>query len=376
MKTLDVLAVGDIHMNNRLPMARPTQNGKTDRLEDQLRMWDQLEEYAAAHDIMTTLILGDLFDKKLLDAVTLTETVRAVARGTQKHILPGNHDANSLRGGRFTVEVFKSLPPYHVMVHDQPKRFNAPAAVGGAEWLDFWPMPYMPIEETRTALLEMGLNRKPDKVNVLLFHNSIMKCEHLGWVCDDGIEPEAVCDGFNWVLSGHFHTHQKFGPNDVGMYLGAPMQHGYADVGEKRGFWHLTFREDGTRTAKLIPVDAPEFWVAESMEEVPERLLDVKRGDFLRIFIRATHPDWVVQKPRMETLVHQLQADGINAEYKHRPIYHHQQRIVTSGGAEQKVTIDEIVSTYVDGDGVMTGDLDKSRLKQLGREALQAIRQG
>lgn len=75
MKTYTVIAISDVHMSNRLPFAQPTTNGMTDRLEDQIRLWAHVAKTATDTEAKAILVLGDLFDKALVDPVTLHATV-------------------------------------------------------------------------------------------------------------------------------------------------------------------------------------------------------------------------------------------------------------------------------------------------------------
>lgn len=369
-----LLAIGDVHMSNALPLSRPTSDGRTDRLEDQVAMWGQLGAHAAHVKADAVVIVGDLFDKKLLDAVTLTETVRAItAIPCPVFILPGNHDANSLKGGRFTVEVFAAMRRKGITLLDGSSVWNP------KEWLAFWPVPYATVEETRTKLeaVRTSMADVPAAVNVLLFHNSIIGCRHLGWECDDGIPPEEVCEGFQYVISGHFHTSQTFGPDDCGMYLGAPMQHNFGDVGEVRGFWDMTFTPGGRVACELIPVEAPRFHAITSLDAVTDAMLEMNAGDYLRISITATRADWITIKPRVLTVVEQLNASGFRVRYQHVPVYHHEARIQDDGeGGKAKFSMEDAITQYVESGGVVVGGLDKEKLRQIAHQALAAARQG
>lgn len=362
------LASADLHMYNRLPYARPSADGRTDRLDEQLAVLRQMREEALRHDVDWVFLLGDIFDKSLVDAVTLTHTIEEIV---QFHcpvgILPGNHDANSLKGGRFTVEAFGAMKRdgLRFLHSEKPLKFG---------WLKFWPLAFMPVEPSRQALARMRERLNPEDVNVLLFHNSIIGCTHIGWKCDDGLRAAEVCSRFDYVLAGHFHTHQLFGKRKQGMYLSAPMHHHFGDVGREAGFWILNFHDNGRRDELFIKSDAPRFYKADKLETPPE----VVAGDFLRFQIRATHPEWEAMLPAARAYVSALELKGIRADVKHDPIYHHESRM---GGPPKKtkaaaLTIDEAVTRYVDTPGVIPGTLDKERLKALGRDALSAMRSG
>lgn len=354
---------GDHHMSNALSYARPSDNGRTDRLDNQLAAWEQMREYAHKNNVDGTFLLGDLFDKARLDPVTLVETKEAIRRLSQAslvYILPGNHDAISIRGERFNVEMFRNDRD-RIIYLDQHK----PLQFGD---LAFWPLEYMPVSATleslasiRTSVSDVGAG-----INVLLFHNSVVGCEHLAWLCDDGVTPEQLLEGFDWAIGGHFHTHQTFGDDDQGMYTGAWMQHDFGDRGEKRGFWDITFFSDGSREEVHVRSNTPRFWYADPYT-VPNK---AKPGDYVRWEVPATHAEYEQLKVDLEAAADVFRKDGLNVEYKHRPVYQHNERIITTDEMAS-VGMPQMVPRYVDSEHVEIGQLDAKRLKALGAEIMQ-----
>lgn len=370
--------VADVHMSNRLPHARPTRDGMTDRLEDQLRLWGEMKQCADTSDVDGVFILGDLFDKSMVDAVTLTHTVEAVTAFNQPvYILPGNHDANSVRGGRFTVEAFGRMrrDNIHVLKTGEPVEY--------AMWLRFWPVEYMPASETRERLDIIRSRLNPEHTNVLLFHNSILGCTHQQWTCDDGMEAEEVCEGFDHVLAGHFHDSQRFGPGGVqGLYLGAPMHHHYGDVGREAGYWLMTFRSTGVLTAQFIEPKLPRFHKVKVKGtgldgELEAVLPELEPLDYLRIEVECTNAVWAKVKPEAKVFCEALASREIRASAKHKPVYQHKVRLEGDGQGEPMATaptLEAAVTRYVDASGVVIGDLDPGELKRIGRETLAAVR--
>lgn len=361
------LSSADIHMSNRLPYARPSADGRTDRLDEQLAVLRQMRREAESEDVDGVLLLGDIFDKSLVDAVTLTHTVEEIVQFKPPvFILPGNHDANSLKGGRFTVEAFGA------MRRDGLKFLHSEEPLDFGGWLKFWPIAYMTADATRESLGRIRENLDTADTNVLLFHNSIIGCTHIGWKCDDGLRPAEVCARFDWVLAGHFHTTQRFGKKDRGMYLGAPMHHHFGDVGRPAGFWKFTFHPNGKREELFIQSDAPHFYQYDSLDAK----LSAVPGDFVRYRVRATHPEWEAIRPAARALCAELEMKGVRADVKHDPIYHHESRMKTKTARAEALSLDAAVAQYVEMTGVVAGVLDKERLKTLGRDALSAVRGG
>lgn len=380
MRSYRALFISDIHMSNKLPQAQLVADGMSDRLNDQMALWNRVHATAREYKPAATFVLGDLFDKSLVDAVTLTATTEAMmASPVPLFILPGNHDAVSTQGGRFTVEAFGKMGSKRVKYVGS----NVLEPLELTPWLRFWPVEYSGkarAEATIGAIREKvsykdahGAPVDRRGVEVLLLHHSILGCKHLGWTCDDGLDADEVVDGFDHVFSGHFHETQKFGTDDKGMYLGAPMHHRMDDEGRSAGYWIVDFTPEG-RTETFIDGGAPHMHSAV-WPRAPVTTLKHKArpGDYLRVVVEATHAEWLTLRPAVMECVERMKARGIRATFKHRPIYHHEVRIASSVlGA--KVSMDEMVSSYVDSADVETSGMNIESLKNIGRRALEEAR--
>lgn len=359
-----ILCISDIHMSNRLPYAKPGPGGVTDRLQDQLDMWRRVHESVLENRVDATFVLGDLFDKSTVDAVTLTHTIGALAdTPVPLYVLPGNHDAiDPVRGGRYTPEAFAEMGHARIRYLS-----GSPGDMLSHGDLRFWPVRYMDLEATRAALdaARDGMKRSRVKTEVLLLHCSILGCKHFGWTCDDGLEPSELT-GWDMVLSGHFHEHQVF--NDgAGMYLGAPMHHRFDDSGRKAGWWILDFSKRKPRR-RFIDGGAPRFhefeWPAVD---------DVHEGDYVRVKVVGTHAEYIAQRPSVLEWVARQRGRGVRADHKHVPVYHHDVRI-TGHSDMATLGLDSAVDAYVDSADVSTEGLDPKRLKAIGHRALAAVR--
>lgn len=368
----------DIHMNNNLPHAKPTADGRTDRMEDQIKLWERFGKIAGKVGAEHFWIAGDLFDHGRIDAVTLAETARVTSGfPVPMCVMPGNHDAHTIRGGRFNLEAFGHLAGDRIVyVGGRPTAFYCPRP-----WLVFWPLEFMPVEDTRSALHDIREQIKDglpqvesrERMDVLLMHNSIEGCQHAGWVCDDGLTADEVCEGFDYVIAGHFHDTQTFGPDDNGMYLGAPMHHRFSDVGRDAGFWALTFIEGEGMRKRFFNGKSPRFHEADWKGAVGDSDEDVKPNDYLKVKVTATHANWVTERPAVIEAVEELKRRGVRASFKHIPIYHHTARIKGHDGMDA-ISMDKAVPGYLKAPDVDITGLDRAKLKAIGRAALAAAR--
>lgn len=361
------LNISDIHMSNSLPHAKQTNaRGVTDRLADQLALWRRVFAAAERARCEAIFIQGDLFDHSRTDAITLTETFRAIgASPVPVFIVPGNHDGVNTRGERFTVEALSELPRCQYM--------ETGWAYRPRPWLTFWPMEFSPLARTREALKAMKLQR--GEVNVLLMHNSVVGCTHGGWTCEDGqgLTPAELTERFDHVLSGHFHDPQFFGRKQKGRYLGAPMHHRFDDVGRPAGFWIMEFRKDGSRKEVFVDGGAPRFHTVPFTKDRAE--LKVRRGDYVRVIVRCTHAKLVKKQIAADRYVDTLREQGLRANWIHEPVYHHVSRMAStdSSGAAEVLTPRKMVPGYVETVEVDTAGLDRKALKRMGREIFTAV---
>lgn len=369
-----VIFVSDVHMSNSLPRAQAVEpRGVTDRLRDQTLMWERIREDAQEFGADEIAVLGDLFDKARPDPITLTATVSVISSIAGDvcpvSILGGNHDAVNTRGERFLVECFGE------MGNDRIRYLRSGEPVCSKPWLSFWPVEYCPPETAREWLKKIRKRMKGrGHVNVALLHHSIIGCRHGGWTCDDGLEADEVCEGFDWVFSGHFHDPQKFGPDGRGLYLGAPLHLRGDDAGRRAGYWAVKFKEDGRAVRKMIDGGCPRFhefpWTDSVAVDFPE---PAKKGDYVRLVVEATTAEWKARQPLVKERVDALKKAGFRASFRLKPVYHHSVRLERAESPDA-YTPEKSVEAYVGRPDVAKSGLDPERLKRVGLEVLSEAR--
>jgi DNA repair exonuclease SbcCD nuclease subunit len=372
--TFTAIVTSDLHLSNRLQFAKPTENGRTDRLDDQLALLDSIKTEAKKADAV--IIAGDLFDQSRVDAVTLTETtggLRKISEAAPLFIMAGNHDAVNITGGRFTVEAYGAMRSANIRYISSNK---AGTGLHMNDWLRFWPIEFCPIPETQLKLDQARAKMKAERmgVEVALLHNSIMGCGHEGWLCDDGLTPEEATEGFDFTIAGHFHTPQDFA-GGKGMYCGAPLHFRFDDANRKAGFWRIEFESDGTIRRHFIDSGLPRFY-AETWEAAQLRMKGhagrlIGPGDYYRVEVSATHAEWTKIKPAVFEYVERMKAAKIRCSFKHKPLYHHTERLQASKSSKKRIRPIEMIDEYVDAANVDTSGLDSALLKRIGRKALE-----
>jgi DNA repair exonuclease SbcCD nuclease subunit len=323
---------------------------------------------ARKYDADGILIDGDLFDKARLDPVTLAETtlaVEATAKVCPVFVVPGNHDASSVKGGRYNVEALAAIDGVEVVRNGLIASLSTPS-------IKFYGCPYSAIDVNKDDVEIMRSGLDPDDHNVLFFHNSVVGCRHLAWVCDDGVGAEELCEGWDDVISGHFHTKQKFG--GCGRYLGAPMQHNFSDVGERRGFYVVTFDRGAKTRFKFVDTKLPTFhdveWGDVNVEGTPDGVVE---GDYVRVTVEATSGEWSMIRPELEAIFETWSLAGINGVPRFKPVYHHETRGVDVDSIVG-ASVEELSERYVKSNDVVIGDLDEPTLIKMGKLIMSEAR--
>jgi len=276
------IVTADWHWCNALPYSvLDWDTGVTDRMLDIRRMAKYIAALGQKHGAEGLLILGDYFDRKLLDAVTLTaasQTMRRLAKSfTQIWVLPGNHESHDARLIHFTNKWLEAVrgvkvPTEPVTIPDSRIRLY----------------PYAPVPQLRKTL---EADRANGKGLAGCLHTTFKGAAEYGHTFKDGLLSSDV-KHFDLVLSGHVHTKQKLEGVKRGWYVGSPLPIDFRDEGTKC-VWML----DGN-TLELSAIPLP------SVVTVPFRTIEVDLFDdgsikdlaerlpeavgYLRVTIRGT----------------------------------------------------------------------------------------
>lgn len=366
-KTIKAIFTADVHMSNTLPFSTVVENGCSDRLLDQLSLWKKIYKVIKKKGAQCLVILGDLFDRSKVDAVTLTHTVSSIVNcPVPVFILPGNHDASTMSGGRFTVEAFSSMDKQDVTVIGLKDKNEW--GMGGDDVV-FWPISFRTISETEKTIMGIKGRMKDWDNNILLLHGSILGADSYGWKCDDGLDPK-IFEGFDQVLAGHFHQTQSF--SDNGFYVGSPMQHHFGDCGSDCGVWLAEFNKGEKNKFEYIKIRTPKFHIFD-YDEFSVDILKKKKykgGDFIRFNVVSTHADFVKKKVAVEETCRLLTDKGFKVNYRHKQISQTNERI-SIAKKDGIIQLDSAVSKYVKSTQT---ELKPEQLIRLGKEILEGVR--
>lgn len=367
----------DWHLSNKLPYAKAMSgmDGITDRLLEQMGVIRQIIKAAKEMKVNGFYILGDIFDKRSLDAIVLKAGAQLISELLQVvsavFIMVGNHDVYSLSSDRSVNEFFDFIGSGGAKYLNPETTMSLPG-----QGVRFHVLPWcsLDIADERLKRMVKSKNRRKKMTDekmtdVLLLHHSVKGAKDRNWVSEDGLNPEDLDRDWDLILSGHFHDHQAFGSK--GYYVSAPMQHDFGDEGDgRRGYYVVTF--DGTdykldfhttehrcfrsilySTYLLSPLEYKNDW---------------KKGDYVRFDALCTHAEWKLLKPEVEETETELVKKGFMViPARFIPQTQHEDRIQLPEG----VSTTEVLSKYLD--VTSYEGLDRGRLLSIASHALKEV---
>lgn len=364
--TYRALFVADVHAGNSLPWSlKDPETLITDRLLDILRVLDTMAIRAQRNKIKDIWILGDLIDKRLVDAVTLklvTSTLVGIQeRGLRVLLVPGNHEASDAACRHFTLDQYASMN-FWVAGQQDGEQVGIVEPVPGFR---IAAIPFLPVARF-TEILDNTM--AANKFDLLLIHQTIQGGAVGNWVCPDGVSP-AVLESFaKNTLSGHFHSPQDITKNVS--YLGAPVQHSFGDRDDARGFWDIEFT--GTEVKRIkVKVASPTFHELEWItSERPPDMSAIPQGSYINVKVigpkTAVDKLWTTAEHWASEEKQQLEARLL----KLTPVTDNEptRRRASLQTSDERPTWDTVVSRYLSGTDC-TG-LNRDRLEQLGKELI------
>lgn len=362
--TYRALFVADVHAGNSLPWAvKDPETLITDRLHDIIDVLTQMTDYANERMIIDIWVLGDLIDKRLVDAVTLklvtAKLMEMKAQGLVVRLIPGNHEAGDAAGKHFTLDAFSDMGFWVAGINDASDQISVIHPVPGFEVVA---MPYLPISRA-VQIAESGKD-----FHLMLLHQTIKGGMVGGWESPDGLDPEMLESVATHVFSGHFHTPQTIGKHVH--YLGAPVQGTFGDAGEERGFWDVSWTGKFCKRVKVPIVGAPRFHeLIWKVGDDPPRASEINPKDYVTVKVSGLSTEvnklWITA----EEWCAGVKAEGARLCRPVPLITKEPTKARISLGADgDRPTWDTVLSRYLD--AADCSGLNRQRLEQLGKELM------
>lgn len=212
------------------------------RLENCLRVLDDVYEYADRNEISVLLFGGDLYDsQKALRTVVVNHTVKKFSELAKKYpeiiclAITGNHDQDekSILGNEAgsALEHIQTLIPENFYILDNDAQKIGETAIFGIPYYEYG-------EHFRKRLEEQSEIAAKHKARgmktILMIHQTPSGLANLNIPTDTNVD-DPLYDAFDFVWCGHIHAKQMITPKFV--LGGSPLHRDLGDEGQDKGFW-------------------------------------------------------------------------------------------------------------------------------------------
>ncbi len=222
--------------------------------DERWRTLEKLIEIGKKEKIEIFVISGDLFDKGI-NAENLRHKIRDIFSNTgfKITIIPGNHDSDSYKGGKYFGEDANILS-------DLNKPF---------EYKDvrIWGLPFELIEgeDILNKLSSLANNLYKDKKNILLYHGELLDAffsrRDFGEEGEERYMPVKLSYfkdlNIDYILAGHFHKNFDMWTLENGgyfIYPGSPISITKREIGQRK----VNIFEVGKPPTEYV-LDTPHF---------------------------------------------------------------------------------------------------------------------
>jgi exonuclease SbcD len=264
-KIMKILHFADLHLGVESYGRIDPETGLSTRLQDFLKAFDQLVDYALENRVDLVLFCGDAYKSREPSQTQQREFARRIKRlsggGIPVFLLVGNHDTPNTIGGATTPEIFDTLAVNNVYVASKPSLYRIPT---GSGTLQIAALPWL----RRSTLLtrEETKNLTPEQINQRLEQvlTSIIDkyageldpalpailAAHV-WVTGArvgsersmviGQEPNLLLSNvarpaFDYVALGHIHRHQVLSESPPVVYAGSLERVDFGEEADAKGF--------------------------------------------------------------------------------------------------------------------------------------------
>lgn len=306
-----ILHFSDLHLGVENYGTLNPKTGLSTRVDDFLRSFDEVVDYAISQQVDAVLFSGDAFKNRDPNPTIQRLFARRIRRLAEAAIptvlLIGNHDLPSISARATAIEIYDALGIPQIYVARKLDRWEIPTRSGPLQVVTLpWLSRSMLLnrdeiralsseelqrriaEEISSSLAELVQELDPTLPAVLLGHlslegaklgseQSIMLGEDL--VLDTG---ELSVRAFDYVALGHIHKHQRVTANPPTVYAGSIERVDFGEENEDKGFVIVDIREDaaGKRVTdwSFHPVKARPFLTLRITATSGDPLADVQHA--------------------------------------------------------------------------------------------------
>ncbi len=322
---ITLLHLSDLHLGIENYGRLDPQTGLSSRLQDFLRSFDAIVDYALGENIDLVLFCGDAYKTRDPTPTYQREFAKRISRlsraGIPMFLLAGNHDLPLAAGKAHTLEIFDTLDVDNVVVANKLGTHTVESRGGQIQIVAVpWPIRShlatkdefkgLKLEEINARLADAiedlvseeidGLD--PALPTVLAAHGTVFGAtygsERSVLLGQEVIIPSSVVanPAFDYVALGHIHKHQIVRNADPpAVYSGSVERIDFGEEDEQKGFL-LVQLEKGRAQFEFVPLEARPFLTidveAKGEDPTAEVLEAIESHDIrdkvVRLIVRTT----------------------------------------------------------------------------------------
>lgn len=332
------------------------------RLLDCVSVVDEVESYCDAHRIKDIGFGGDLLHRPgMVPTLAYRMAAKALHGSNQTWwAVDGNHDHADRSGHTHALQAL-AYGGLCRIVHPE-KGWRACELDTGAFLIMF---SYCDDRDLLQRRLDESYKTIKGSRSVALFHHGFKGARvgtNLEYVVREEINAKTIISyGFDYIFSGHYHTHQKIWGIPNGHYIASPLEHvrGQREPGDIKGFLEYDFN---AKTFKRIPIVRPRF-VLVTQDDLDKGNLKHCKGNFVDV----EWIDYAGGSKAVEEAVRSAGAKGIKATQIKPP------RSAVKVRMKLPSTLDPnaVLRKYMDHKRKELQGMNPKKLLRLGRELMQ-----
>lgn len=278
-----LVVVSDTHFDNRKQFGKvltsPLWQGCNSRFHEIAYAFQAAFEYALKNKCEAIVVPGDIFHTRSIIKVPIYNAVYSIFEQVAQQskvkliLMPGNHDFHDVKA-MYGTEGLHSLFAMNAMTIVADKPSHIPLDSFDLYMVPFNPDPEWVVANAKAIFTTRSNTSKP---SILFLHHSINGAETgpSNWKMPHELQPQDLALGFDVVISGHYHKHQRL-PHDI-VYAGGLLQHDFGERDYVPGWLHVTpdgkwahventlsprFKEIETSNSKEVAAlaDAKDYW--------------------------------------------------------------------------------------------------------------------
>jgi exonuclease SbcD len=277
---MKILHFADLHLGVETYGHLNPENGLSSRLDDFLKAFDQVVDFALENKIDLVLFCGDAYKTREPSQTQQRELARRIKRlsegGIPLFLVTGNHDLPNAMGRATAIEIFNTLSVPNVTVADRPgiHRIRTP---GGEIQIAALPWVRRSALLTRDDTRNLDFNQINEKLQQTLTRIILDQASRLDsslpailaahvWVMNARVGTEKSMSigqehmlllssvaqpAFDYVALGHIHKGQVLNEHPPVVYSGSLERLDFGDEDDEKGFYVV----DIEATIKHVPFE-------------------------------------------------------------------------------------------------------------------------